>query len=74
MMRLSEEDDDDMKGFIFSVFGFESQLSKAKFIDIMKLKKVNWIFDPESIRKRFENFFDEEKVAEWEKEQDENEN
>ena len=49
MMKLNE-DHGEMKGFIFSVFGYNSMLSKLKFIKIMQNKKVNWIFEPETIR------------------------
>ena len=69
-MRLSEEEDDKTRGFIQSVFGYESQLPKAKFIEIMKSPKLNWIFDPEEIRKKFKHFFDEEVVKKWEEDQE----
>ena len=44
-MRISEDDDESLAGFIWLCFGYESKYDKETFLDKVKDKKCNWLFD-----------------------------
>ena len=59
-MRMSEEEaDPKLSGFIQLVFGYESKLTKAEFIQKLMTKDCKWIFSGKEIRLRMEPFFQE---------------
>jgi len=46
-MRVSEHEEEnelELKGFVWAVFGYESKLDKEKFLDRLADKECNWIF------------------------------
>jgi len=67
MFRLSEEEDKtELTGFLMLLFGYEAKYTYAEFIEHVSQENCNWIFDPVSIRKRFEPFLNEDAVQEFE--------
>ena len=44
-MRLSEEEDEKLAGFIWALYGHESKFTTNEFIDKVQKKECSWIFD-----------------------------
>jgi hypothetical protein len=57
-LRVSDEEDiKEHTGFIMSLFGCESVLTKEDFIEDIQGENTNWIFSAEKIRKRIKHFY-----------------
>ena len=46
-------DEIEVKSFITQIFGAESTMTRKEFENLMCSSKMNWTFDSESIRNRF---------------------
>ena len=70
-MRMSEDEDNDkLKGFIFILFGYESNIARDNFFIALEEPRLNWVFNAAKIRSNFEPFFDEKTIKAWEEEQE----
>ena len=55
-MRVSEEENEQLKGIIDNIFGHESKLDREQFLDKLGDKSCSWIFTPQQIRFRMDFF------------------
>ena len=44
-MRLSEEEDEKIAGFVWAVFGHESKFTMKEFLEKVQKKECSWIFN-----------------------------